>query len=67
MKTLLTITALYKSAAVRAKQFFFLGNELTKLNPIYVFTHEWFLTIFTNKLKEVDHSKTIVQKAEWIS
>ena len=64
MKTLLTITALYKSAAVRAKQFFVLANDLTKLNPIYVFTHEWFISIFTNKLKEVDNLRTIVQKAE---
>lgn len=64
MKTLLTITALYKSAAVRAKQFFFLANDLTKLNPIYVFTHEWFISIFTDKLKEVDSIKTITQKAE---
>lgn len=40
--------------------------ELNKLNPMYVFTHEWFLGIFTEKLKDLVKLQEVSKKFEWI-
>ena len=46
MKLLLETSKNYKPVSVRAARFFFVSNDLIKLNPMYQFTHSWFLSYF---------------------
>lgn len=39
--------------------------DLKKLNYMYVFTHEWFLNIFVDKVKDL-HQIEVKNKCEWI-
>ena len=49
MYTLIETSKMYKPVSQRAAKFFFIANELFKLNNMYQFTHEWFIGFF-NKL-----------------
>ena len=49
MKLLLEVSKSYKPVSMRAARFFFVSNDLVKLNSMYQFTHEWFLG-FVKKL-----------------
>lgn len=41
----------YKFVSVRAAKFFFLAAEMVKINPMYQFTHEWFLEFIKSIIK----------------
>ena len=65
IKKIQEVSSVYKPAADRVKQFFFLSMDLKKLNLMYVFTHEWFLSIFVEKVKDL-HRTEAKNKCEWI-
>ena len=50
MKMLLETSKHYKPVSMRAARFFFVSNDLVKLNSMYQFTHEWFLGFFKKLL-----------------
>ena len=43
MKILMNTSKVYKPLSMRAAKYFFLVNDLVKLNELYQFTHEWFI------------------------
>ena len=47
MKLLMQTSKLYKPVSQRAAKFFFVANDLVKLNNMYQFTHEWFISFFS--------------------
>ena len=64
MKLLLETSKNYKSVSVRAARFFFVSNDLIKLNPMYQFTHEWFLGYFKQLLSRIVQSEHMNTKKE---
>lgn len=51
VKHLMDSSKTYKFVSVRAAKFFFLAAELVKINPMYQFTHEWFLEFLKTIIK----------------
>ena len=52
MKLLMATSKLYKPVSQRASKFFFVANDLVKLNNMYQFTHEWFIGFFRQLVKD---------------
>ena len=52
MTVLMRQSKIYKSLSVRAAKFFYMINDLKKLNSMYQFTHEWFINFFRGMLKK---------------
>ena len=52
MKILMQTSKLYKPVSQRAAKFFFVANDLVKLNNMYQFTHEWFISFFSKLVTE---------------
>ena len=50
MTLLMRTSKIYKPISVRAANFFYLIADLSKLNVMYQFTHEWFFDFFRNLL-----------------
>ena len=42
----------YKGISIRAARYFFISAALIKLNPMYLFTHEWFFGFFNELLAQ---------------
>lgn len=55
MTMLMRTSKLYKPISVRAAKFFYLIADLSKLNNMYQFTHEWFFDFF----------RALVRKFPW--
>jgi len=43
---------LYKPVSLRAAKFFFIVNDIVKLNTMYQFTHDWFISFFSKLVQE---------------
>jgi len=56
MKNLVRTAVIYKPVAVRASKLYFLCTDMSKLNHMYQFTHQWFFDVFLNQLKLTDIS-----------
>ena len=52
MKSLIETSEMYKPVSQRAAKFFFVANDLFKLNNMYQFTHEWFIGFFSKLVNE---------------
>ena len=52
MQVLLATSKMYKPVSTRAAKFFFVANDIVKLNNMYQFTHEWFISFFTKLVQE---------------
>lgn len=66
MKEIEEISSSYMQAAIRVKQFFFLCQELHKLNHMYVFSHEWFFKLLFQVLKDLKCHPKVKNKQAWI-
>ena len=52
MKLLMETSKLYRPVSARAAKFFFVANDLVKLNNMYQFTHEWFIGFFGDLVRK---------------
>ena len=59
MDGLIKISKFYKPLTVRAAKFFFLSQDLVKLNPLYQFTHSWFKDFFQRQLEIVSQNNLL--------
>lgn len=64
MKLLMTTSKMYKPVSMRAAKFYFVANDIVKLNNMYQFTHEWFIGFFTKLVSETIIDDTNKQKKE---
>ena len=51
MVHMMRVSRLYKPLSVRAAKFFYLIMDLSKLNNMYQFTHEWFKKFFADTVR----------------
>ena len=63
---------LYKGISIRAARYFFVASALTKLNSMYIFTHEWFFVFFNKQFQaykksiRLDESMDKAEKVRWL-
>ena len=51
MKNLLIRSQAYKPLSIRAAKYFFVVNDMVKMNSLYQFTHEWFIEFYTEIIR----------------
>lgn len=66
MKEISEISTTYVPAAMRIKQFFFLCQDLHKLNHMYVYSHDWFFKLLLKKLDELKDLPAVKNRPAWI-
>lgn len=64
MKLIMQTSKLYKPVSTRAAKFFFVANDLSKLNTMYQFTHEWFIQLFKKLISRTLIDDSTLKKKE---